>query len=108
MLSKNDINNINNCIIRNKSFKEKFIYNTNIIIKKLKIILEHFKSNSNQGLLILFKNISQKNYEEINYRTFLLREENINGSFLASLYLKDNPNFQTISKPYITKKIKKI
>ena len=106
MLSKNDINNINNCIIHNKSFKEKFIYNTNIIIKNLKIILEHFKSNSNQSLLILFKNISQKNYEEINYyyRTFLLREENINGSFLASLYLKDNPNFQTISKPYITKK----
>ena len=112
MLSKNNIysnsnNNINNNnIIMNKiSSVEKIIYNTNTIIKNLNIILEHFKSNSNESLLILFKKISQRNYKEINYyyRTFLLREENINGSFLVSLYLKDNPNFHSVQKPYIKK-----
>ena len=111
MLSNNNaysninINNYNNneFIINHNSSAEKIIYNTNIIIKNLNIILEHFKSNSNESLLILFKKISQKNYEDINYyyRTFLLREENINGSFLASLYLKDNPNFHSVKKPYI-------
>jgi len=111
MLSNNNIysniniNNYNNneFIINHDSSVEKIIYNTNIIIKNLNIILEHFKSNSNESLLILFKKISQKNYEDINYyyRTFLLREENINGSFLASLYLKDNPNFHSVKEPYI-------
>jgi Dullard-like phosphatase family protein len=111
MLSNNNvysninINNYNNneFIINHNSSVEKIIYNTNIIIKNLNIILEHFKSNSNESLLILFKKISQKNYEDINYyyRTFLLREENINGSFLASLYLKDNPNFHSVKEPYI-------
>ena len=105
--SKISINNDNNneFILNHNSSVEKIIYNTNIIIKNLKIILENFKSNSNESLLILFKKISQKNYEDINYfyRTFLLREENINGSFLASLYLKDNPNFHSVKKPYIMK-----
>ena len=95
----------NNYILKNIPSVEKIIYNTNSIIKNLNMILEYFKSNSNESLSILFKQISQKNYEEINYfyRTFLLREENINGSFLASLYLKNNPNFHTAPKPYITK-----
>ena len=111
MLSNNNIySNISNNKFSNNEFimnhntsVEKIIYNTNIIIKNLNIILEHFKSSSNESLLILFKKISQKNYEDINYyyRTFLLREENINGSFLASLYLKDNPNFHSVKKPYI-------
>ena len=111
MLSNNNvysninINNYNNneFILNHNSSVEKIIYNTNIIIKNLNIILEHFKSNSNESLLILFKKISQKNYKDINYyyRTFLLREENINGSFLASLYLKDNPNFHSVKEPYI-------
>ena len=111
MLSKNknysNINNINNnYIMNNTSSVEKIIYNTNIITKNLKIILEHFKSNSNESLLMLFKKITKKNYEDINYyyRNFLLREENINGSFLASLYLKDNPNFHTVPQPYIIKR----
>ena len=97
----NDINN--NYIINIFSSTEKINYNTNIIIKNLKIILENFKSNSNESLLTLFKKILQKTYDDINYyyTTFLLREENINGSFLASLYLKDNPNFHSASKPYI-------
>ena len=112
MLSKNNTynninsNNINNdCILKNISLVEKIIYNTNSIIKNLNILLEHFKSNSNESLSLFFKKISQKNYDEINYfyRTFILREENINGSFLASLFLKNNPNFHSISKPYITK-----
>ena len=110
MLSKNknysNINSINNnYIINNISSAEKIIFNTNALIKNLNIILEHFKSNSNESLLMLFKKISKKNYEDINYyfKNFLLREENINGSFLASLYLKGNPNFHTVPKPYITK-----
>ena len=114
MLSKNNnypkINEINNnYILNNISSTNKIIYNTNIIIKNLKIFLEHYKSNSNESLLILFKKISQKTLDDINYyyKTFLLREENINGSFLASLYLKDNPNFRSVPKPYIQKINKK-
>ena len=110
MLSRNKINtniknNINNNIISKISSSEKIIYNTNIIIKNINIILEHFKSNSNESLLLLFNRLSKKNYNDLNYffKTFLLREENINGSFIASLYLKDNPNFHPVLKPYITK-----
>jgi Dullard-like phosphatase family protein len=114
MLSKNNnypkINEINNnYILNNVSSTNKIIYNTNIIIKNLKIFLEHYKSNSNESLLILFKKITQKTLDDIKYyyKTFLLREENINGSFLASLYLKDNPNFHSAPKPYIQKINKK-
>ena len=114
MLSKNNnypkINEINNnYILNNVSSTNKIIYNTNIIIKNLKIFLEHYKSNSNESLLILFKKIAQKTLDDIKYyyKTFLLREENINGSFLASLYLKDNPNFHSVPKPYIQKINKK-
>ena len=110
MLIKNkhysNVNDINNNYINNNiSSKEKIVYNTNIIIKNLNIFLEHFKSNSNESLLIFFKKITKKTFDDINYyyKTFLLREENINGSFLASLYLKDNPNFNSVSKPYIKK-----
>ena len=114
MLSKNKnyskINDINNnYYINNLSSTKKIIYNTNIIIKNLNIFLEHFKSNSSESLLILFKKITQKTFDDIYYyyKTFLLREENINGSFLASLYIKDNPNFRSVPKPYILKKSKK-
>ena len=110
MLSHNNIdsninNNFNNNIITKISSVDKIIYNTNSIIKNIKIILEHFKSNSNESLLLLFKRLSKKNYNDLNYffKTFLLREENINGSFFVSLYLKDNPNFRPVLKPYITK-----
>ena len=114
MLSKNNIysniinfnyNKNDEYIINNISTVDKIIYNTNTIINNLNFILRKFKSSSNESLLTLFKKLSQKNYEDINYyyRTFLLREENINGSFLASLYLKDNPNFHSVKAPYITK-----
>jgi Dullard-like phosphatase family protein len=97
--------NYNDFMINNISSIEKLIYNTNTIIQNLNIILQQYKSSSNESLLILFKKISQKSYEDINYyyRTFLLREENINGSFLVTLYLKDHPNFYTVANPYITK-----
>jgi Dullard-like phosphatase family protein len=97
--------NYNDFMINNISSIEKLIYNTNTIIQNLNVILQQYKSSSNESLLILFKKISQKSYEDINYyyRTFLLREENINGSFLVTLYLKDHPNFYTVANPYITK-----
>ena len=41
--------------MNNISSAEKIIYNTNVITKNVKIFLEHFKSNSNESLLMLFK-----------------------------------------------------
>ena len=72
MLSHNNIdsninNNFNNNIITKISSVDKIIYNTNSIIKNIKIILEHFKSNSNESLLLLFKRLSKKNYNDLNY-----------------------------------------
>ena len=101
----NNNNNINNNIKTKFSSADNIIYNTNIITKNINIILEHFKSNSNESLLLLFNRLSKKNYNDLNYffKTFILREENLNGSFIASLFLKDNPNFHSVLKPYITK-----
>ena len=109
-IHNNNNRNINyNYFMNSTSSVEKLIYNTNTIINNINYCLEHFKSSSNESLLILFKKISQKSYEDLNYyyRTFLLREENINGSFLVTLYLKENPNFYTVANPYITRPNKK-
>ena len=86
-------------------------YNTNIIFHNLLIILQNFKTYRNEYFLNFFNNIINKSYAQINifFREYILRTHNINGSILASVYLKNgkNKNFIPIPSPYVHTKNKK-
>ena len=90
---------------------EKIKYNTNCISSDIKIILKNYPfTQLTENLITLYKNISEKTYEEINrfFREKILRVENPNASVLASFVLKENSNFYTVSPPYLkTKNLKK-
>ena len=83
-------------------------YNTNIIFQNLLLILQNFKTFRNEYILNFFNNIIYKSYTDINlfFREFILRINNLNGSILASVYLKSgkNKNFIPIPNPYIRTK----
>ena len=86
-------------------------YNTNIIFQNLLIILRNFKTFRNEYVLNFINNIINKSYVEINlfFRDYILRINNLNGSILASVYLKsgNNKNFIPIPNPYIRTKSSK-
>jgi CTD small phosphatase-like protein 2 len=51
-------------------------------------------------------NICEQSYEQINlfFRDFVLRTHNLNGSILASVFLRNNTMFNTLPAPYVRTK----
>ena len=82
---------------------DKIIYNTGIIIQNIRVLLKNYKSPKIDHLTSIFKKINEKSYEDINafFREYILRVDNMNGSVLASIFLKENNNFKTEPAPYL-------
>ena len=92
------------------SIIEKIKYNTNCISNDIKMILKNYPyTQLAENLVLLYKNIIDSSYEDINqfFRDKILRIENPNASVLASIVLKENSNFYTVVPPYLkTKNLK--
>ena len=90
----------------NMSPVESINYNTNIIIQNLRIILKSYKTMRNECLINFLNNIRDQTYEQINifFREYILRTINLNGSILASVYLRNNKKFNTLPAPYVRTK----
>jgi Dullard-like phosphatase family protein len=82
---------------------EKITYNTGIIIQNIRVLLKNYKSSKIDQLTTIFKKLNEKTYEDINvfFREYILRVDNMNGSVLASIFLKENNNFKTEPAPYL-------
>jgi Dullard-like phosphatase family protein len=82
---------------------EKITYNTGIIIQNIRVLLKNYKSSKIDQLTTIFKKLNEKTYEDINvfFRECILRVDNMNGSVLASIFLKENNNFKTEPAPYL-------
>ena len=80
-------------------------YNANIIFHNLLLILRNYKTYRNEYFLNFFDDIMNKSYAQINifFREYILRTNNLNGSILASVYLKieNIKNFNPVPSPYI-------
>ena len=87
------------------SLVEKINFNTGIIIQNIRVLLKNYKTPKVEYLTSLFKKLNEKTYEEINnfYQQFILRVDNLSGSILASVLLKQNPNlnFKPEPAPYV-------
>ena len=94
---------------RQISLVEKIVYNTNIIVQNIRVLLKNYKTKRTEYLTSIFKKINEKSYEEINtyFRDNILRVDNLSGSVLASVFLKENEYFQTEPAPYIKTKNRK-
>mgnify|MGYP002626248037 CR=1 FL=1 len=82
-------------------------YNTSIIFNNLIFVLKNYKTYRNDYLINFINNIIDKTYYQINifFREFILRTNNLNGSILASVYLRNgNKNFVPIPNPYVRTK----
>ena len=102
--SKNsDFNDYNMTNGYSMTLVEKINFNTGIIIQNIRVLLKNFKTPRVEYLTSLFKKINEKSYEDINnfFRQYILRVENINGSILASVFLKDNSEFKSEPAPYL-------
>ena len=82
---------------------EKINFNTGIIIQNIRVLLKNYKTNKIDHLTSIFKKLNEKTYEDINifFRECILRVDNMNGSVLASIFLKENNNFKTEPAPYL-------
>ena len=82
---------------------EKIIYNMEIILQTIRVLLKNYRSSKIEKLTSFFKKLNEKTYEDINifFRENILRVENMNGSVLASIFLKENNNFKTEPAPYL-------
>ena len=103
--SKNSIRNNKFSSINEYSMStvEKIIYNTGIIIQNIRVLLKNYDSPKIKNLTSIFKKLNEKTYEDINafFREYILRVDNMNGSVLASIFLKENNNFKTEPAPYL-------
>ena len=88
---------------------EKIIYNVSVIVQNIRVLLKNYKTKRIEYLTSIFKKINEKTYEEINsyFRDNILRVDNVKGSVLASVFLKENEYFQTEPAPYIKTKNRK-
>ena len=77
--------------------------NINKLIQKIKNILISYTTENSNILKKFLQKIESKTYEEINdfFRSNILRENNFEGSIVASTYLKENKSFNPIPAPYI-------
>ena len=94
---------------RQLSKVEKINYNVSAIIQNIRALLKNYKTKRNEYLTSIFKKINEKTYEEINsyFRDNILRVDNVKGSVLASVFLKENKYFQTEPAPYLKTKNRK-
>ena len=94
---------------RKFSYVEKITYNVTVIVQNIRLLLKNYKTKRIEYLTSIFKKINEKTYEEINsyFIDNILRVDNVNGSVLASVFLKENKNFQTEPAPYIKTKNRK-
>ena len=102
--SKNtDLNDYNTLNGYSMTLVEKINFNTGIIIQNIRVLLKNYKLPRVEYLTSLFKKINDKSYEDINnfFRQYILRVENMNGSILASVLLKDNSEFKSVPPPYL-------
>ena len=82
----------------------KIINNIKKIIQQLNNILLNYETESSYILKKYLSKIESKSYEEINdfFRINILRENNFEGSIVASSFLKKNKYFKPFPAPYIT------
>ena len=102
--SKNsDLNDYNTLTGYSMTLVEKINFNTGIIIQNIRVLLKNYKIPRVEYLTSLFKKINDKSYEDINnfYRQYILRVDNMNGSILASVILRDNSEFKSVPPPYL-------
>ena len=81
---------------------EKISNNTNMILQNIILLLQNYKTENNIYILSFIKNLHTKTYEDIDYlfRERILRVDNMNGSVLASMILKEKNNlFKTEPAP---------
>ena len=88
---------------------EKIMYNVSVIVQNIRVLLKNYKTSRIEYLTSIFKKIGEKSYEEINsfFRDNILRVDNVKGSVLASVFLKENQYFKTEPAPYIKTKNRK-
>ena len=102
--SKNsDLNEYNTMNGYSMTLVEKINFNTGIIIQNIRVLLKNYKTPKVEYLTSLFKKINDKSYEDINnfYRQYILRVDNMNGSILASVLLRENLEFKSVPAPYL-------
>ena len=82
---------------------EKISFINGIIIQNIRVLLKNYKTAKIDKLTSIFKKLNEKTYEDINifFREYILRVDNMNGSVLASIFLKENHNFKTEPAPYL-------
>ena len=94
------------------SLIEKIKYNTNSISNDIRIILKNYQSNTKtENLVLLYRTLNDKNYEEINkfFRENIIHVDNPNASVLASYVLRENSQiFHSSSSIFKNKKFKKL
>ena len=82
---------------------DKIVIFSDNVSKKIRNLLLNHKINSSNLIYFLFSNISTKSYDEINdfFVEYILRVENYDGCLSANIFLKSNPQFRTVSPPYL-------
>ena len=77
--------------------------NASLLIKKLRYILQKYPTEYSDIYISLLDNLDPLTYEEINnfFRKYILREDNYEGSIVASSYLKKNKYYEPFSPPYL-------
>ena len=96
----NDYNTLNGYSM---TLVEKINFNTGIIIQNIRVLLKNYNTPRVEYLTSLFKKINDKSYEDINnfFRQYIIRVENMNGTILASILLRDNAEFKSVPPPYL-------
>ena len=99
----NSILNMNRKEYDNMNIIDKISYNSRIIMQNLSFLLQTYKTENNIFIFNFLQNLHTKNYEDIDifFREKIFRVENINGSVLASIFLKENHTFKTEPAPYL-------
>ena len=102
----NSYKKIENIRISNMSSVDLINFNTNIILQNIRVILKNYKTMRNECLSNYLNNICDQTYEQINkfFREYILRTNNLNGSILASVFLRNNTMFNTLPAPYVRTK----
>ena len=83
------------------------IYNTNIILQNLLLLLNNFRTTRNIYFFNFLNGIQETSYSQINifFRDYILRTNNLKGSILASVLLRTgNKTFVPVPNPYVRTK----
>ena len=107
MVKKNLQNRYN--FYKNEEYLKVIDINNEILFKKIINIFNHQKTKTNNKILTLFNDINTISFKQIHifFMEKFLNPKTILISSLVTFYLKSNPNFQTVEKPYIKDKFNK-